>query len=149
MNTEITASNLIENFTNELNQRAEALAAQLKTMDEEHASKRSGLVTEIASVQNALARLTGKAPQKEGSTGSRKFVMSEVGKENIRKALLARRERLAAEKAGTPAAGAPAPSAATSEQEPVTEKVVAQAAEPVGTPEPAPAKKGGKKSARK
>ena len=123
MNT-VNVHNAIEAFAATLNESRNELINELEVLDQQ----RVEVVKQLGKIDQTLAALSGKPmPNNVVSSngpGTRK-PMSAEGKENIRKALEARRLRLAAEAGGKPTETVAVPEAATEvPSEPVQAPVV-------------------------
>jgi hypothetical protein len=78
------------------------LTETLNQMDAEHKSRRELILAELMPLNKAIASLTGKSATPTKSVMATRKPMSEAGKENIRKALAARKANPAGSKVTEP-----------------------------------------------
>lgn len=106
--------NIIETTVAALTAEQTNLNTQLAELDAKHKAERDVILVHLTPLVKAIAALTGKFVA--STSGTTRKPMSEEGKANIRKALEARKERLAALGAGTPTTNVAAPSAGSEEE---------------------------------
>jgi hypothetical protein len=100
-----TTTNTLATVITTITAEHTALTNQLTSLDEKYKAERLEIVSQLAPLAKALEALTGAKKEKPaGSDGKTRKPMSAEGRENIRKALEARKARLAGElPAETPA----------------------------------------------
>ena len=112
---------LINELTTRLNSEQDSITAQLAALEADYKSKRGELVAQLVPITAMLRAAKGApVPASNGhGAGIRRGTMSEAGRESIRRALAARRERLAALATANPAES-PAASSEEAEERSVT-----------------------------